>query len=424
MSPESAPLGVWKRWLALDLWLRTAVVVWVLITLAVCARSAVMGHKQSVYQIWHGAGRDWLTRHDLYDETSDPIRFGYRYSPLVAALFTSCELVPDPVGNVIWRLINAASFLTAVACWLRFAVPLPTTQRQRGLIYLLLAPLAQGSLNNGQVNLLLIALMLGAVTAVVVDRWTLAAGCMALAVMFKIYPAALGLLLVVAYPRRFPLRFLAALAVLAALPFLMQHPDYVLRQYALWWDRVSHGDTYRRSWPLRDGYRDLWLLVRIWQLPISLPLYTRLQVAGGAVCAVLCALTAWRRWPDRQRTLVALALGTGWMVLMGPSPESCTYILAGPALVWWIFHTRLEQCWVAHYLAVQAWGLLAGCLIAGTGPIGIVLYQCAGLQPIAVLLFGGSFLGVLVPALLARSRPGESALCRPEHPAPVAAQAA
>jgi hypothetical protein len=419
MSPELA----WKRWCALDVWLRTAVLAWVLMTLAVCARSAVMGHKQSVYQIWHLAGKDWLTGQDIYDETH-PIRFGYRYSPLVAAMFTACDLVPAPAGNAIWRLINAAGFLTAVACWLHFAVPLPTTQRQRGLTYLLLAPLALGSLNNGQVNLLLIALMLGGVTAIVVDRWSLAALCVALAVMFKIYPLALGLLLVVAFPRRFPLRFLAALLILTALPFLLQHSDYVLRQYALWWERVKHGDVYRRSWPIRDGYRDLWMVVRIWQLPISLPLYTRLQVAGGAACGLLCALTAWRGWPTRQRTLVALALGTSWMVLLGPSPESCTFILVGPALVWWLFQTRMEQSWLPHYLSVQAWGLLAGCVVAGTGPIGIGLYQCAGLQPLAILLFGGGFLAVLVGGLLNGTSQGHGALGVGDSTAPVVARAA
>jgi hypothetical protein len=396
MSPEL----LWKRWVALDVWLRTAVAVWVLMTVAVCARSAVMGHKQSVYPIWQGAGHDWLTGRDLYEEGGSPIRFGFRYSPLIAALFTSCELVPEPAGNVIWRLVNAAAFLTALACWLRFAVPLPTTQRQRGLIYLLVAPLALGSLNNGQVNPLLIALMLGGVTACVVGRWGLAGLFLAVAVMFKIYPVALGGLLVVAFPRRFTLRFLAALLVLAALPFLMQHTDYVLRQYALWWGRVSHGDAYRRTWPIRDGYRDLWLLVRIWYLPVSVSLYTRLQAAAGAACAALVALACWRGWPGRQRALIALALGTAWMVVIGPSPESCTYVLAGPSLVWWMLHTRIERWWASHYLAVQGWGLLCGCVVAGTTSTGIVLYQCAGLQPIAVLLYGGSFLAVLLPALL------------------------
>jgi hypothetical protein len=69
----------------------------------------------------------------------------------------------------------------------------------------------------------------------------------------------------------------------------------------------------------------------------------------------------------------------------------------------------MEQRWLGHYLTAQAWGLLAGCLVAGTGPIGINLYQCAGLQPIAVLLLAGSFLGMLLPGLFARVPRSEAA---------------
>ena len=332
-----------ERWNRLDPWIRTAVVVWALAVFVVCVRSGIMPRKQSVYPTWLGAGHDWRTSHDLYEEGGDYYRFGYRYGPLVAAGFTVFDLVPEGLGNVGWRLINGAAFLAALVWWLRTGAPLATTPRQRGMFYLMNVPLALGSLNNGQANLLLAALMLAGVTAIVAGRWNLSAVCMAFAVVLKIYPLAMVLLLCVAYPRKYPLRFLAALAAVCAMPFLMQHPEYVVRQYHLWWLRVHHADSYRRYWPIAAGYRDIWLLIRVWKLPINLAQYTGMQLAGGGVCAVLCGLTAWRGWPDRQRTLVVLSLATAWMMLLGPSSESCTFVLVSPAVVWWLFQTRFEQ---------------------------------------------------------------------------------
>ena len=62
----------------------------------------------------------------------------------------------------------------------------------------------------------------------VVERWNLAAVCLAVAVIFKLYPLALVLLLVIACPRRFPaVSGCPGSADPCAVP--TQHPDYVLR---------------------------------------------------------------------------------------------------------------------------------------------------------------------------------------------------
>jgi hypothetical protein len=417
MSPESA----WQRWQALDRWARLALAVWLVMTLAVCARSAARPHHQTVYPVWKGAGHDWRTGHDLYDDrpSADATRFGFRYSPLVAAGFTLCDLVPERAGNVLWRVVNAIAFLAALAWWLRDGVPLQATPGQRGLVILLTAPVALGSLNNGQANLLMVALLLGCITALAVERWNIAAVCAALAVLLKIYPIALVLLLALAYPRRFAPRFVLALLLLSALPFLMQRPDYVARQYALWWERVSHNDAYRRTWPLAAGYRDVWMLVRVWQLPVSLKQYTALQLAGAGTCAAVTALSAWRLGRDRRLLLVALTLATGWMLLLGPAPESCTYVLIAPALGWWLVQTWRQNHPVAHYLAAQCYGLLLGAVVTGTSTHGIQLYHVPGLQPLAVMCFLAGFLGVVIVWLVGAGWDGQVSMAgegdRPAH---------
>ena len=82
-----------------------------------------------------------------------------------------------------------------------------------------------------------------------------------------------------------------------------------------------------------------------------------------------------------------LALATSWMVLLGPSPESCTYVLAAPALAWWLVRTDPREHGLAHYLPAQGYGLWLFCVVTGSSSLGIQLYHVPGLQPLAVLLF-------------------------------------
>ena len=401
------PEAVSARWFAIDPWIRGAVCLYLLMFAATAARSVLQPHRGSVYPIWKLAGHDWRTGHDLYDETvgGDATRFGYRYSPLVAGLFTVCDLMPDGVGNVGWRFLNLVSFVTALAWWVNKGLPFALSPARRGLVFLLAAPLAMGSLNNGQVNLLLIALMLAAVTASALERWNVAALCLAASIMFKIYPVALAGLLILAFPRQLGLRVLLALALLAALPFLMQDPEYVLRQYQLWYDRVSHGDDYRRTWDLVAGYRDLWLLIRAWELPVNLHQYTRLQLAGGGACAALTLLAMLRPRKSRETLFVVLTLATTWMLLLGPAPESCTYVLAAPTLGVWLLHTANGRNRPAHYLAACGYGLLILCVIAGTHSPLIRLYQASGLQPLGLILYGVGFVGSMGFRFLRPARP-------------------
>src|SRR5262245_53982143 len=242
-------------------WGRAAALVWVAVLVAVCARAAWQPHKRNLYPTWAAAAADWRAGADLYRTTWEPPLDQFRYSPAVAALLAPWAALPERAGNVLWRLLNAGAFLGAFAWWLKAGAPAPTTARQRGILFLLVVPLTLGSLGNGQPNLLLAGLLLAAVAAAATGRWALGAGWVAVAAAFKVYPLALGLLLLAAYPRRLAWRLPLAVALLAGLPFLLQEPGYVARQYGLWLGRIATNDEARRYWPDHMAYRDLWLLL-------------------------------------------------------------------------------------------------------------------------------------------------------------------
>ncbi len=343
--------------------MRAAILVWIVVVGAVCVRAAVQPYKRTLYTTWAQAGADWETGRDLYRTSWEADQDQFRYSPTTAVLLVPFSHLPVRLGGVVWRLLNAGALLSGFAWWLRTA-PAARTPREKGILFLLLVPLSLSSLNNGQPNPLVIGLLLAALAAAERKRWTSAAAFIALATALKVYPLAVGLLLAASYPRRCTPRLVLVLALTFALPFLCQHSDYVCGQYALWLQRL--GQDQRWHWPPHMAYRDLWLLIRVWHLPLTPLGYVGVQLLSAAGCAVLCVAARLRGRPRGEVLGTILALGTCWMTLCGPATEACTYVLLAPALAWAVLSGRCDG-WPrpARMLAGTAFVLLMLCVLAG-----------------------------------------------------------
>jgi hypothetical protein len=315
----------------------------------------------------------------------------FRYSPLTAALLAPLHVLPVWLGNVMWRLLNAGVLLGGFAAWLRGPLPWRPDAVQQALLFLLLLPLAMGSLNNGQTNPLMTGLLLYAVAFAGADRWNAAAACVAGAVALKAYPLTMGMLLAAAYPRRFGLRLLVAVGLAAAAPFLLQSPGYVAGQYADWFRALANDD--RKYFQLDIAYRDLWLLFRVTGMPVSPLAYKVIQAATGIGCAVLCVL-ARRQGRTRAEVLTAvLTLGTCWMTLCGPATESCTFVLLGPALAWGVLSAgRADWPRAVRWLPTAALALLMAGVFAGLFP-GVKWFHAMGPQPLGALLLSVGYVG-------------------------------
>src|SRR5438045_3411491 len=126
---------------------------------------------------------------------------------------------------------------------------------------------------------LVLGLILIALAALAAEHWRLAAGCVAVAVLFKLYPAAILLLAVTIFPRRFAGWSLVALVTGLLLPFLMQSPSYVASQYQAWWHHL--GDYDRRGASTEYWYRDLRLLAEVCGWHMSDRLYAGIQLLAA-----------------------------------------------------------------------------------------------------------------------------------------------
>src|SRR5437868_7107378 len=89
---------------------RIVIGAWVLLLALVCLRTLLQPRLHSVYPIFIGAARNWLAGEDLYYKGKSPPGGldDFRYSPVTAALLTPLAPLPDNIGGVLWRLLNAA----------------------------------------------------------------------------------------------------------------------------------------------------------------------------------------------------------------------------------------------------------------------------------------------------------------------------
>jgi hypothetical protein len=238
-------------------------------------------------------------------------------------------VLPDRVAGIIWRLISLGAYAGAFAVWMR---------RERvgdgnrlAMAWVLLLPLSVGDLFNGQANPLVMGLLMLAVLACRRERWMMGALCVGVATYFKVYPLAMGLLLGVLHPRKFPWRLAVALGGIFAVSLVLQRPAYVLEQYGNWVHSLRQDP--RRTLNYYGTYRDFWLLLRVLYVPISLQAWAVLQAGSGAALALYLYVVRRRGMAVERLDFLLITLGTCWMLLFGPATESATYVIMAPPLV-------------------------------------------------------------------------------------------
>jgi hypothetical protein len=354
--------------------------VWATLLLVICVRGALQAKANSVYPIFASAARNLLAGTDLYGGNGDP----YRYSPLVAAVFVPFSCCPDWLGGVLWRLLNAAVYLLAFAWWCRVVLPRSLTVGQQAILYLLIVPLSVGSLNNAQSNPLILGLLLAGVAGVACRHWNWASGCLAAACLFKVYPVAIALLLTALYPRRLGGRFLGALMIGLALPFLMKPAGYVWDQYAGWLHHLQTDD--RQQLPLELWYRDLRLLCRHANVFLSPTRYLLVQLFAAVGIAGFCLAGRWLGWEQRRLLTTLFTLGCCWMTVFGSATESSTYILLAPSLAWTLLDSMLRPAaWWLRSGLIATFGLFTVTRAAVWFPGGAQKVHPLGLEPLAGL---------------------------------------
>lgn len=385
----------WRHWPA---WVRGVVILWVVAVVVVSVRVGVQSpHRQSVYPVFYEAAQKWWQGEDLYLKSA----LGYRYSPMVAAGLVPVSWLPARLGGVVWRWVNVAVLVWGLGWCCRRGLPRVCDAGLAAIIFLLVFPDALANINNGQPNALVVGLLLASLAAVMEKRWMAAAVCIAIATLFKAYPIALGLLLVVLYPKELGWRLEVMLVVGFLLPFALQRPEYVLGQYRDWFAYVLQEN--RQVVPVREWYRDVRLIAKVWfGVNTGEIAYRGIELLAAAWMAGVCLLGKWRGWREDHLLVTVFVLGCGWMTVLGPATETVTYLILAPAAAWVVVQVFAEHrpIW-ERGVVVLAFVLMLSVHVAAW--FGGRAYMTLGPQPLGgMILLGYVLIGATKGALNGR----------------------
>jgi len=363
---------------------------WVVTVSAVSLRILFASSRNDLVATYADAGARWLHGLPLYSTSS-----GFIYSPLIAGFFVPLSLVPHSVSAILWRLLNASVFAGAIFCWLKSGIHDRISEGLFSLVFLLVLPLAIGNLNNGQVNPLIIALLIFSILAAYHDHWMLCAICVGIAAYFKIYPLCVGLLLTLLYPRQLAWRLIIVIVLLGALSFVLQRPSYVLEQYQRWISSRA-ADNRRRN--MNIAPRDFAMLLQMFHVYLSARVFLLLQVLAGGLVAIVCWLG--RDWPENRRLVCLLTLASCWMLLFGPSTESATYVVLAPAIVLAMVQASQQgvPLWM-RFLLLASFVVLLSALIANS-----FLHLKKGVHSMSVQPFGALLFTIFAVPWLTTNR--------------------
>lgn len=313
---------------------RAVQVAWIgwAVLFLVTAGIIIFGGHRTVFPCYRSAALNWLAGRNLYDGTGVG---GFVYLPQAAVLFVPFAVLPQILGEVLWRLINLGTFAMGIR---RFAgiADEQSNIELFPLMTLVITPFAWDCARNSQATLMITGLMLLAVVDLSRRRWWMATLWLSLGVAVKPLTIVLALL-VAAIDRRMTWRVLAGMAATALLPFFIQNSAYVIEQYSSFFSNTNQavhvGMVDRRWTSLFTALRPAGI-----DVPERVQMMLRIVAAFGTL--LLCIIV--RRRQSAERTSVFLfSLAAAYLMLFSPRTENNTYAMLGPVVAVFISRSFL-----------------------------------------------------------------------------------
>ena len=282
---------------------------------------------------------------------------GFLYVPQFAVLFSLIDWIRPPVlGEIVWRALGFGMF--AWALWKVGGLFRLThgqiTSSTFAYLVLLAVPASLASLNNGQTNLPLSAVLVFLCLALREERWNLGAALLTIALILKPISVAPWLLVFVIFPRmRIPL--LAGMLVMGLVGFVHPSPSYAWGQWMEFWSKLTHSYT-----PENLRVSDLFGMLEKAGFPNPLPFNSLSRVTAS------CAALGFVIWKYRRGGFINGSWGL-WVVtaliwtIFNPRAETNSYVLISPllafaALSYWT--DEKSERWKGAILSIACLGLM------------------------------------------------------------------
>jgi hypothetical protein len=350
------------------------------------------------------ANRFW-THIPLYQDADGPMPF--KYSPAAAWLFSPMLFVPPRLALPLWNIASVLCLGRTARALGAFA---PGAFKAQGpafaLALLALAGPFYCEINYGQVDLLMLALLVG--STVLAARPTVAGLCLAVAIVLK-PPALLFVLLLLIERRWRTLLATTAWQLLLWAPVLLLDGLHgTLVEMRAWGALVARTTT---PWAMGHNPQG-WptLLLSVVLPPETAPSDHALLLAQTIAMALFFAVMAIAR-PAPPLRLAAACLGTS---LLSPLCWRANLVMALPLV--WAALSRPSRASVVLVLALTATGLLVNDFVLSAETFRQVMY----LRPFALTL--GALAGWVLVSQRLRPEPSEGSVSAAERAAPSAVQ--
>ncbi len=312
-----------------------------------------LGHRTVTPSYWNAA-KAWVEGRELYDGSGR----GFIYFPQSAILQIPFAILPFGVAEIIWRLINIG--LLSLSCFVSSGFFKNKNRDQVFLIVTLITiPLAFSSARNGQANLLIISLMLLMIHFILKDRWWTAILISAIGLCMKPFMIVPITLFSGLFPRKILLRSIPALVLVAALPYLTQHPQYATAQIQACILSLKTTAEIGRS----VEYAYLFSMLRVWGLDFFNTTEPLLTLIAALFFYIYCLFIV--RNSKKLGIITAMGASAVFILLFNSRTEHNTYVLIAP-----FFGIFLSRVWRTPLIAPILWRAMLICsfiLILGYG---------------------------------------------------------
>lgn len=337
-----------------------SLLVWSGFTLIIISMTLLNHANRSVLYQYIGAANAWVGGLPLY--TTDGR--GFLYFPQAAVFFIPFSIMHAPVAELSWRVLSICFYAYALHKWLclsRFNSP-----RFFFFLSLLVIPIAFSSARNGQMNLVLAAIMLLSVTVASQNRWWLTATLLILGLSLKPTMIVLLLLMVGVYPALWWRVFCLGL-VFFAIPLLTNPIAYVIHQYRSCFDMLFAAASLGNQ---RSTWAQIFSPFGLLHHPIPATLQNIIRIFT-AILTLFISYLAKQRLTSRDFAIFLFALSATYLMLFNPRTENNDYAIIAPAVVYlWAYNVLiLKHKFLSVMMSIIAIGIMF------SHPLGMLLTQ-------------------------------------------------
>ncbi|OED44789.1 hypothetical protein ACH42_06665 [Endozoicomonas sp. (ex Bugula neritina AB1)] len=358
---------------------RLGLFLWVVMVLLIGREIAFEPtHRTVVDSYLLGANR-WLDGISLYSGSH-----GFIYMPAFAVLFTPFTVLPDVVVALLWRICLVLTYFYALSQLVKILIKQSDQYWQWfGLVSLIALPIAFSGLRNGQMNVLLSAVMVIATAWLIQERWT--ASSVLLALIMSLKPTfAVYFLLAVALYKPLWWRVPPVLLAFLSIPLLVGGIDYGIQQYINFYHMGQEAMTLGIEEPNWATFFNIMPQLFNVYVPESVQLLIKLPLA---------LLTFWycyrcKRFSDPITTgMVMLTLACCYHMLFNPRSVNTDYVILGSVLAFWF--AAANGLWHDRVLALLV-GLNALMVLEAYELSKLITPEHhSWINPVATLLFTG-----------------------------------